>query len=206
MKVAFFTGFFLGFSLIMAIGAQNLFVIRQGIIGKHILFVVLFCAISDAILISIGVAGISFLFKGFINSISKILYVLSAIWLFIYGFIRLISAIKCNYNLLIENNSSQSLFKTISIISFLTFANPHVYLDTVVLIGSISLQFFGTDRFIFALGCILASFTFFFTIGYGSRLIQPVMKRNLSWQILDIITAIIMFIIAIRLAMSGYLI
>ena len=89
MLSAFLTGFFLGFSLILAIGAQNTFVLRQGILGQHVFYVALFCAVSDALLISIGIVGISFFLDNFINQHSSILFVLSAIWLSGYGVIRL---------------------------------------------------------------------------------------------------------------------
>ena len=143
MIQSFLTGFFLGFSLIVAIGAQNTFVLRQGILGQHVFYVALFCAVADALLICIGVAGISFFLNTFISQNSNILFGLSAVWLSGYGAIRLRSALKSNQTINIEVSKLKGLFPTISIAAALTFLNPHVYLDTMILIGSISQQFSG---------------------------------------------------------------
>tara|TARA_B100000795_G_scaffold269652_1_gene259778 strand:+ start:349 stop:969 length:621 start_codon:yes stop_codon:yes gene_type:complete len=200
---AFLTGFFLGISLILAIGAQNAFVLRQGILGKHVFFVALFCALSDALLISIGVAGVTFFVDILVGQISNILYGISALWLSGYGIIRLASAFKSNNSFMIEARKPQSLLPTIAILSILTFANPHVYLDTMILIGSVSQQFNGANKFLFALGASTASFIFFFSLAYGSKFLSPVMQRRNSWQILDVIIAVIMFLIAVKLAYIG---
>ena len=203
MIQSFLTGFFLGFSLIVAIGAQNTFVLRQGILGQHIFYVALFCALSDAILISIGVAGISFFLNNFISQNANILFGLSAIWLTGYGMIRLISAFKSNKTIEIEASTLKGLFPTISVVAVLTFLNPHVYLDTMILIGSISQQFLGYYKITFTLGACLASFIFFFSLAYGARLLTPIMQRPFSWKILDSLIALIMFIIAFKLASTG---
>ena len=146
MMTPLLTGFFLGISLIVAIGAQNAFVLRQGIIGKHVFYVALFCAVSDSLLISFGVTGISIFFNSFINEYSKIFFGLTSLWLFGYGIIRLRSAFKANTIVEIVYADSKSLKSTISILAILTFANPHVYLDTMVLIGSLSQQFTGGNK------------------------------------------------------------
>ena len=203
MIQSFLTGFFLGFSLIVAIGAQNTFVLRQGILGQHVFYVALFCALSDALLITIGVVGISFFLNSFISIYSDILFGLSAIWLFGYGVIRLKSTFKSNKSIEIETSALKSLLPTISIAAMLTFLNPHVYLDTMILIGSISQQFFGLQKIIFTLGACLASFVFFFSLAYGAKLLEPLMKRPSSWRILDGLIALIMFIIAFKLASAG---
>ena len=203
MLSAFLTGFFLGFSLILAIGAQNTFVLRQGILGQHVFYVALFCAVSDALLISIGVVGISFFLNNFINQHSSILFVLSAIWLSGYGVIRLLSAFKSNKTIEVKMSESKGLFPTISVVAILTFLNPHVYLDTMILIGSISQQFSGFNKISYALGAILASFIFFFVLAYGARLLNPIMQQPSSWKILDSLIALIMFSIAFNLASAG---
>ena len=100
----------------------------------------------------------------------------------------------------IESSKSEGLIPTLLIAAILTFANPHVYLDTMVLIGSISQQFSGYYRFAFALGACLSSFVFFFSLAYGARFLEPLMKLPLSWRILDGLIALIMFIIAFKLA------
>jgi len=200
---SFLTGFFLGLSLILAIGAQNTFVLRQGILGQHIFYIALFCALSDALLISIGVAGISFFLNNFISQYSNILFSLSAFWLTCYGIIRLRSALKSNKAIEIEASSLKGLFPTISVAAALTFLNPHVYLDTMILIGSISQQFSGFQKITFTLGAALASFVFFFSLAYGAKLLAPKMKNPSSWRILDFLIALIMFTIAFKLAYAG---
>ena len=203
MSTAFLTGFLLGLSLIVAIGAQNTFVLRQGILGQHVFYVALFCALSDALLICIGVAGISFFLNNFISQNSNILFALSAVWLVGYGVIRLRSALKSNNTIEIEASTIKGLLPTISVAAVLTFLNPHVYLDTMILIGSISQQFSGFHKIIFTFGAVLASFIFFFSLAYGARLLIPIMTRPFAWKILDGIIALIMFIIAFKLASAG---
>jgi len=196
-------GFFLGLSLIVAIGAQNTFVLRQGILGQHVFYVALFCALSDALLIIIGVAGLSFFLNNFISQNSNIIFGLSAIWLAGYGMIRLRSVFKSNKTIEIEASTLKGLFPTISIASVLTFLNPHVYLDTMILIGSISQQFSGIYKITFVLGACLASLVFFFSLAYGARLLSPLMQRPFSWKVLDSLVAVIMFTISFKLALTG---
>ena len=203
MITSFLTGFFLGISLIVAIGAQNTFVLRQGILGQHIFYVALFCALADALLIFIGVAGITFFLNDFISQISNFLFGFSALWLAGYGILRIKAVFKSNKAIEIEASSSKSLLSTLSILTILTFASPHVYLDTMVLIGSISQQFSGYYRIAFALGACLASFVFFFSLAYGAKLLEPIMERPSSWRILDGLIALIMFTIAFKLASAA---
>jgi L-lysine exporter family protein LysE/ArgO len=203
MTTAFLTGFFLGISLIFAIGAQNAFVLRQGILQKHVFYVALFCAFSDAFLISIGITGITFFLNNFVAQFSDIFFGISSIWLSSYGFIRLRAVFKSDLAIKIEASSSKNLMATLIILAVLTFANPHVYLDTVVLIGSISQQFSGDLKISFAIGACLASFVFFFSLAYGAKIVAPIMQNPNSWRILDFIIAIIMFAIAIKLAYEG---
>jgi len=203
MITAFFVGFFLGISLILAIGAQNAFVLRQGILGQHVLYVALFCAISDALLICIGIAGISFFLNNFIAQFSDFLFGFSAIWLAGYGLIRLKTVFKSDSALEIELSAPKDLISTLSILFVLTFANPHVYLDTVILIGSISQQFSGDYKIAFAIGASFASFVFFFSLAYGAKLLIPIMQRPNSWKKLDFLIALLMFFISIKLAYAG---
>ena len=177
MITPFLTGFFLGLSLIVAIGAQNTFVLRQGILGQHVFYIALFCALSDVLLIIIGVAGISFFLNNFISHNLNILFGLSAIWIFGYGVLRLRSSFKSNKSIEIKASRIKGLLPNISVAAVLTFLNPHVYLDTMILIGSISQQFFGLQKITFALGACLASFVFFFSLAYGARLLIPIMQR-----------------------------
>ena len=203
MLSAFLTGFILGFSLILAIGAQNSFVLRQGLMGRHVFTVALFCSLSDALLISIGVAGISIFLNNYIDLVSDWLFGISAIWLAGYGLLRLKDAVIGKSILIAENSSVNGLVSTLSFLVIITFANPHVYLDTVVLIGSVSQQFPGNTKIAYVLGASLASFVFFFSLAYGARLLAPLMQRPFSWKILDSLIALIMFTIAFKLASVG---
>lgn len=203
MIQAFLTGFVLGTSLIFAIGPQNAFVIRQGILRQHVLYVALFCSISDALLILIGISSISYFLADFFTQFSSILFGLSALWLIGYGAIRLSTLFRSNSALELELQPSKNLISTLSFLFVITFANPHVYLDTVILIGSISQQFYGDYKIAFALGASIASFTFFFTLAYGAKLFSPLMKKPSFWKILDCFIAFVMFSIAYKLAISG---
>jgi len=203
MLNALLTGFFLGLSLIVAIGAQNAFVLRQGLLRQHVFFIALFCSMSDAILIILGILGISYFFNELINEYSKFIFGISSLWLFIYGVFRLRSALIKETVMISNNQESSSLVNTITIISIFTFANPHVYLDTVILIGSISQQFDGFNRLYYSFGACSASFIWFFGLAYGAKILAPVMKKSSHWRALDLIIASIMFFIAISLAYQG---
>ena len=203
MFTAFLTGFFLGLSLIVAIGSQNAFVLRQGILRQHIFYIALFCSISDALLIILGVAGISYFLNDFINEYSKIIFGLAALWLLFYGLLRLNSVFKANSKIISSNIKTSSLLNSLSIAAIFTFANPHVYLDTMILIGSIAQQFTDLSRVYFAFGACLASFIWFFGIAYGAKLLTPIMQTPRHWRALDAFIASIMLIIAFKLASQG---
>ena len=200
MLSAFLSGFILGFSLILAIGAQNSFVLRQGLMGRHVFIVALFCSLSDALLISIGVAGISIFLNNYIDSVSVWLFAISAIWLAGYGLLRLKDAINGKSILIVENSSLNGLTSTLSFLVILTFANPHVYLDTVVLIGSVSQQFPGNTKVAYVLGASLASFVFFFSLAYGAKFLSPIIHRPIAWRLLDGFIAFVMFTLAFKIA------
>ncbi len=203
MLSAFLTGFILGFSLILAIGAQNSFVLRQGLMGRHVFTVALFCSLSDALLISIGVAGISIFFNNYIDLFSDWLFGISAIWLTVYGLMRLRDAVKGESALVIESTSTNGLISTLYFLVVLTFANPHVYLDTVVLIGSVSQQFSENIKLAYAIGASLASFVFFFSLAYGAKFLLPIMQKPIAWRVLDGFIALVMFSLAIKMVHSG---
>ena len=202
MLSAFLTGFILGFSLILAIGAQNSFVLRQGLMGRHVFIVALFCSLSDALLISIGVAGISIFLNNYIDLVSDWLFGISAIWLAGYGLLRLRDAVIGKSVLIAENSSVNGLVSTLSFLSVLTFANPHVYLDTVVLIGSVSQQFPDNTKLAYVLGASIASFVFFFSLAYGAKFLSPIMQRPIAWRLLDSFIALVMFTLAIKMAQA----
>jgi L-lysine exporter family protein LysE/ArgO len=203
MLNAFLTGFILGFSLILVIGAQNSFVLRQGLIGRHVFTVALFCSLSDATLIIIGVAGVSIFLSNHIYLVSDWLFAFASIWLTGYGLLRLKDAVKGNSALVAASTLNNGIVSTLSFLVVLTFANPHVYLDTVILIGTVSQQFPGNTKFAYALGASIASFIFFFSLAYGAKLLAPTMQNPSSWRILDCLIALIMFTIAFKLAYAG---
>ena len=203
MLSAFLSGFILGFSLILAIGAQNSFVLRQGLMGRHVFIVALFCSLSDALLISIGVAGISIFLNNYIDLVSDWLFGISTIWLAGYGLLRLRDAVIGKAFLIVENSSVIGLVPTLSFLSVLTFANPHVYLDTVVLIGSVSQQFPGNTKLAYVLGASIASFVFFFSLAYGAKFLSPIMQRPIAWRLLDSFIAFVMFALDIKMSQEA---
>ncbi|MDV7143327.1 LysE/ArgO family amino acid transporter [Tropicimonas sp. TH_r6] len=197
MSEAFLQGFGLSFSLILAIGAQNAFVLRQGLRQEHVLAVVLTCAISDAILISVGVFAFTSISK-LIPGLVPVMKWGGAAFLFAYGALSFRNAWRGGEVLEAGGNGAKSLGQVITVLLALTWLNPHVYLDTVGLIGSISSGFPGREV-AFAAGAVLASFTFFFSLGYGARLLQPLFARPISWRVLDVIIGLVMWVIAIGL-------
>jgi L-lysine exporter family protein LysE/ArgO len=203
MISAFLTGFFLGMSIIIAIGAQNAFVLRQGIIGKHVFYLALFCSVSDAILICIGVIGAKTFLNNFFVLWSEWIFYFAAIWLFGYGLLRLKDAYKIHKSLESTDSISMSLKSTLSTAALLTFANPHVYLDTVVLIGSISQQFSAEYKIAYTLGASVASFIFFFSLAYGAKTLSPLLKKPNVWALIDIFIAVIMFALAFKFILDA---
>jgi len=191
------SGFFLGASLIIAIGAQNAFVLKLGIIRKHVFTVVMICALSDAALIVAGVGGFGTLIQstpGLIKAVSW----LGAGFLFIYGAMAFSRAFKTQ-SLATAHIAPPSLMKTIITVLSLTFLNPHVYLDTVVLLGGLSARYAGAAQIAYGAGAVLASFVWFFALGYGARLLAPVFERPVSWKILEFLIGAIMWSIAAKL-------
>jgi len=203
---ALLTGFSIGLSLIMVIGAQNAFVLRQGLLRRHAFAVALFCAGSDALLIALGVGGISIFLAEFATRHSTLLFSLASFWLALYGALRLRAAIRRDSNIMHKNGVEIGLVPTLAITAMLTFGNPHVYLDTVVLIGAVSMQFDGMNKVYYGLGAAISSFVFFFSLAYGAKFLAPVMERPNSWRILDAGVAMIMFALAFSMLRKGGLI
>lgn len=197
------TGFALGFSLILAIGAQNAFVLRQGLLRQHVLPVVLFCAVSDMILIVAGVGGLSLLIADVAGQYAPFLFGLAALWLAAYGVMRLRSAIHASDAISTDAPAAGSVSAVLATAAMLTFGNPHVYLDTVVLIGTVSLKFQGMDKLAYGAGAATASFVFFFALGYGATLLAPQMQRANAWRVLDTVIALVMFALAFGMARAG---
>ena len=203
MAEPFLSGFLLGLSLILAIGPQNAFVLRQGLLGQHVLAVVLFCSLSDALLIMLGIAGLSWLISDFAAQYSTLLFGLAALWLSVYGLQRLRDALRAEAGMQAAAGSDQALTATLGMAALLTFGNPHVYLDTVVLLGTLSLQFLGAAKVAFGLGAAMASLTFFTLLAVGARALSPLMGTTRSWRIIDTLIAFVMFGLAWGLLQSG---
>ncbi|WP_238866276.1 LysE/ArgO family amino acid transporter [Achromobacter xylosoxidans] len=197
MTSAFLPGFFLSLSLILAIGAQNAFVLRQGLRQEHVFAVCLVCAVSDAILIAAGVAGFG-LASHALPWLEPVLRYGGALFLLAYAARSLRSALRNHGSLTPSGRQAAGLGATLTTCLAFTWLNPHVYLDTVVLLGSISSQYEG-HKAAFALGAMAASFTFFFTLGFGARLLRPVFASQAAWRVLDVPVGIAMLAIALKL-------
>jgi len=198
---AIIPGLLAGFSLIIAIGAQNAFVIRQGLTKKFVLLTVLICAFSDALLIALGASGLGAL----INSNKNILEFVrwfGVIYLLWFAFKSAKSVFKKGVLNSVGDASANRKSVVLTVLG-LTFLNPHVYLDTVILLGSISNQF-GNDKWLFVLGATIASFIWFTAIGFGAKSASRFMSRPIFWKILDSIIAAIMLSIAAFLAFYNF--
>ena len=194
---SFATGFALSFSLILAIGAQNAFVLRQGLRKSHVFAVCLICGLSDAILIAAGVAGFGALAEA-VPWLRTVMTWGGAAFLFVYGAMAFQSAFTGSGALKAEGAEVAALWPTILICLALTWGNPHVYLDTLVLVGSVAAGHDGS-RLAFGTGAITASFVFFFALGYGARLLSPLFARPAAWRVLDAGVGVLMWTIALAL-------
>ena len=197
MPTAYLSGLLLGLSLILAIGAQNAFVLRQGLKREHVFWICLTCAVSDALLIGFGVGG----FRGTATVAPWILPLLrygGALFLLVYGLRSARAACRGGGNLDLAPQETSSLRAAMLTCLALTWLNPHVYLDTVALLGSISTQYPGRET-AFGLGAASGSFLFFFTLGYGAGLLRPLFAKPFAWQVLDALIAVVMIGIAARL-------
>ena len=198
----YIAGMTMGLGLIVAIGAQNVFVLRQGLRHEHVFAVCLACALSDAILIIVG-----------ITSFAKIAVMLpwidpamrygGAAFLAWYGAMSLRSALRSRDALVVESMEVPStLSRTLLACLAITWLNPHVYLDTVVLLGTVSTQFPGR-QFSFAAGATTGSFLFFFALGYGAKRLRPVFAKPSSWRMLEGAIALVMWAIALKLILGA---
>jgi len=195
------SGLGFGLSLIIAIGAQNAYVLRQGLRREHVLAVVLVCALSDAILIVVGVAGLGSLLTA-VPWLLVAVRIIGAVFLLGYAFIAARRAL--HPGVLQADATAGSpvrLAPIIATVLALTWLNPHVYLDTVVLLGSVAATH-GDQRWPFAAGAILGSILWFTALGFGARFLRPVFAKPLSWRILDVAIAVIMTAIAASLVIG----
>lgn len=192
--IPFFQGFGIGGGLIIAIGAQNSFVLSQGVRRQHFLLIPFICSICDIALICAGAAGIGSYVAAH-PQVSHYAALGGTVFLFWYGLRSLHSALRNTASLQPEKvtNGTRSIILTTLAITLL---NPHVYLDTIVLLGSISGQFQDSSRVIFTLGACLASTLWFFALSLGGTLLEPLFRKPISWKILDLCICCVMWTIA----------
>ncbi|MEP6388747.1 MAG: LysE/ArgO family amino acid transporter [Halioglobus sp.] len=194
-------GFFLSLSLILAIGAQNAFVLKQGLKKHHVFWVCLICALSDGVLIGLGVAGFGALVDAF-PAIESVARYGGALFLTVYGIKSFVSAFRTSHHLDPAGDVPETLVKTVLTCLAFTWLNPHVYLDTVVLLGSVATQYDGVSRLHFGAGAVSGSFVFFFGLGYGARFLAPLFHLPSAWKVLDFVIGLIMFAIAASLLLG----
>lgn len=215
MLVSVLAGLGLGFSLIIAIGAQNLFVLRQGLRREHVLLAAGICALSDAVLIVLGVSGIGLVLQA-VPWLFDVVRWAGAVFLVGYGLLAARRAwVPAGDGLRVDGDAEPdprssggtgvaTATRTSSVVLTclaLTWLNPHVWLDTVVLLGSVSAQYPG-EGVAFALGATTASFVFFFALGFGARALAPVFARPAAWRVLDLCVGAVMWAIAAKLVLS----
>ena len=197
---AFFSGFSLGLSLILAIGAQNAFVLKQGIKKQHVFLVCTICALSDAVLIFVGVSGLGYVVERY--QVIKT----AALWggfvfLSIYGLRSLYSAFSASHTLMSGDEEARGAAKTALLTLAFTWLNPHVYLDTALLLGSVSTKF-GERAGLFGVGAMCASFAFFFLLGYGARFLAPLFQKPAAWKILEFFVGVTMITLGAMLVIG----
>ena len=187
-------GFALSIGLILALGPQNVFVMRQGLMRSHVFAVCLACSVFDALLITAGVLGVGSILAG-IEGAEFMIAIGASIFLISYGLLRIKSAIN-PVGMSTEGEGESDLAPTIAAAAAFTFLNPHVYVDTLLLIGGTSSRYLGDERVAFGIGAATASFVFFFSLGYGARSLSEVLNKPKAWKYIDLSIACIMFIIA----------
>ena len=191
-------GFIVTISLIMAIGAQNAYILKLGLLKQYVLVAVLMCITFDFILISAGVFGLGYFVQGnqfLINSIA----IFGIVFLIFYAALSFKSAFK-NESLQVDGNvKTNPLKQVLSLILVFTFLNPHTYLDTILLIGGIGANIENEFKIYFLLGAVSASSVWFFSLGFGARFLIPLFKKQITWKILDISIGFLMLFIAYSL-------
>ncbi|KQU06923.1 amino acid transporter [Rhodococcus sp. Leaf7] len=191
-------GFGVGLSLIVAIGAQNAFVLRQGIARQHVLAVVLVCALSDAILILAGVSGIGVVVETYPTAVT-VVTVAGVVFLTVYGLTAFRRALHPSA-LTVEKTATGASLRSVILTSVaLTWLNPHVYLDTVVFLGSVANRETGSARWWFAAGAVLGSVVWFTALGFGARFATPIFAKPVAWRVLDVVIGVVMLLIAVVL-------
>lgn len=202
-SLPFTHGFFMSLVLIVAIGAQNAYVLRQGLRREHIGAVVLFCAASDALLIGAGVFGMAQALDGR-PALAAALSALGAVFLGWYGVKALQRARQGDSLQAMAGAGDASRAAVLAQAAAFTLFNPHVYLDTVLLIGSAGATYGGGHRLGFVAGAAMASAVWFLSLGYGARLLAPVFARPRGWQVLESVIGVTMLLLAGLLAQRAW--
>lgn len=195
-----FAGFGTGISLIAAIGAQNAFVLRQGLRREHVLPIIAICALSDALLIFAGIAGLGVLVTSFPLVLTVIRFG-GAAFLICYAIVALRRAIRPGRIEMPQNSTGTSLKTALLTCLAFTWLNPHVYLDTVLLLGSVATAQGDPGKWLFGLGAALGSMIWFSALGYGSRLLAPFFAKPVAWRVLDVLIAVMMATLAVLLVL-----
>ena len=199
---AFTTGFAVCATLIVAIGAQNAFVLRQGLRREHVVLIVAFCALADLLLIGAGVAGVSRVL-GDAPRLTLVLTAAGTVFLGWYGVRALVRARTASaMDVAAEGAGRISVRNAVAQVAGFTFLNPHVYLDTVLLIGSIGARQPTDARLWFVGGAAAASGAWFSTLGFGARLLRPIFRAPRAWQVLDTIIGLTMLSLAVSLLVT----
>lgn len=196
----YLTGLTLGLSFIVAIGAQNAFVLRQGLRGEHVFAICLTCALSDALLIALGVTSFREIAR-LLPWVEPLLRYGGAAFLLWYGARSLRSALSSDAALAVTAAAPAPLRRVLLTCLALTWLNPHVYLDTVVLLGSFSTRYPG-EEVSFAAGALTGSFLFFFALGYGARWLRPLFARPGAWRLLEGAIALVMWTLGLSLLLG----
>lgn len=199
--IALFTGLLTGLSLIIAIGAQNAFVIKQGLKREHVLLVVIICAASDALLIFLGTGGLGSLLQRH-ETLLELVRWFGVGYLTWFGLKSLRSVFQNKFLETDQHTAPSRKSVALTCMSF-TFLNPHVYLDTVIFLGSLANQF-DQNRWFFASGGALASIIWFTAIGFGAKAASQYMSKPIFWKVLDGVIASIMFALAVALAFYNF--
>ncbi|MBF6166063.1 LysE family transporter [Streptomyces gardneri] len=191
-----------GLSLIVAIGAQNAFVLRQGISGRHVAAVVAVCALSDIVLIAAGIGGFGVVVEAAPGVLVAARYAGAA---FLIGYAVLAARRAFGSAALIAEpaGATAALGATVATGLALTWLNPHVYLDTVVLLGSLASTYASPDRWFLGAGAMLASVLWFTALGFGARLLGPLFTRPLAWRVLDTVIAAVLLALGLVLLCTG---
>lgn len=195
-------GLGLGLSLIVAIGAQNAFVLRQGIRAKHVLAVVAICALSDLVLIFLGISGVGIVIGQFPVALVVVRW-LGAAFLVGYGLLAARRAFLGGRLEVEQGGNGSSLRSVVLTVLALTWLNPHVYLDTVLLLGSVANTHGDAGRWLFGVGAGVASILWFTALGFGARLLAGVFAKPLAWRILDGVIAATMIALGVSLVLGS---